>query len=219
MPRRRTDYRGLLERNRVRLLGHIQGNPGCTLQELSEATDIPINTARDHLWTLQEEGFIVANRVSTGKRGRPPLAYFPAREAESSPAAKERLQRIDARREQLRNVLGARNGAGSALERQLDVLYEHFEDVGLSPTVLRTALAIEVSPGEHLDLYEESADLVSGVHRALIEDTLGHTDGPLVLGEIKPFVNDDECLVILYLKETAPEGLVVKSCAERIKPV
>lgn len=219
MPRRRTDYRGLLEQNRVRLLGEIQARSGRTLYELSKATGIPVNTARDHLWALQDEGLIAAEKVSTGRPGRPPLVYSAVDDPEVSPAVRERLDQIEERRELLRRVLGRRGGLEGEAAGQLDVLYEHLEDTGLTPTVTVQDLSIEISPGEHRAVYEEMSDAARKVHARLIEDTLALAEGPLELGEVRPFVGPDECRVILYLKEVAPEGTVVKDCSERIKPV
>lgn len=220
MPRRRADFRGLLESNRVRLLGAIQAEGGRTLRELADQTGIPLNTAREHLWALEAEGLVTSTPLETGKRGRPPLVYDAVTDVDENQVARKRIVRVADRRERLRRALRLPTDTpAAAVEGQLDVLYEHLEDMGLAPTVLPDGLMIETSPGAHKDLYKEYEDLVCDVHSRLIEDTLTLAQGPLALAEVRPFVGPDECLVVLYLKEVAPEGTVIKDCSERIKPV
>lgn len=216
MPRRRTDYRGLLEQNRVRLLGQVQAEPGQTLHEISRATDIPVNTARDHLWALEDEGLITSEKIVTGRRGRPPLAYYAVDDPAVSPSVQRRLEEIEQRRDRFEGIVGVRDGLEAEVVEQLDVLYEHLEDTGLSPTVVMPELEIEVSPGEHRGVYEEMSDAARKVHARLMRDTLALADGPLELREVQPLVGPDSCRVILYLKEVAPEGVDVADCSQRI---
>lgn len=77
MPRRVNDFRGLAEVSRVLLLGTVQNHPGSRLKELAEEAGLHINTARDHLRVLIDEGFLYLQSESTGERGRPPMVYHP----------------------------------------------------------------------------------------------------------------------------------------------
>src|SRR5690625_5511697 len=90
MPRRTTDYRGLTEQSRVRLLHAVQRAPARCLKDLAAEADVHINTARDHLRILESEGFVFSAPVDTGKRGRPPMGYWPVQRSEHSPAAQDR---------------------------------------------------------------------------------------------------------------------------------
>ncbi|MBE8146616.1 winged helix-turn-helix transcriptional regulator [Brevibacterium casei] len=72
MPRRTTDYRGLTEPNRVRLLGAVQEHPDRSLKELAEAVGLHVNTVRDHLGVLIAEGLVSSRPRPCGTRGRPP---------------------------------------------------------------------------------------------------------------------------------------------------
>src|SRR5699024_289201 len=87
MPRRVDDYRGLTQVSRLRLLQAVQRKPGRRLSDLAEAAGVHINTARDHLRVLEDEGLVVSAPVDTGRRGRPPLGYSPVTRAEHSPQA------------------------------------------------------------------------------------------------------------------------------------
>src|SRR5699024_12523869 len=66
MPRRVNDLRGLAEVSRVLLLGAVQKRPGSRLKELAAEVGLHINTARDHLRVLVDEGFICLRAESTG---------------------------------------------------------------------------------------------------------------------------------------------------------
>ena len=89
MPRRVNDYRGRAEVSRVLLLGAVQNHPGSRLKELANEVGLHINTARDHLRVLIDEGFIFLQPESTGARGRPPMVYHPVDDPEANAAAAE----------------------------------------------------------------------------------------------------------------------------------
>ena len=60
MPRRVSDYRGLTQSGRLRLLRAVQRQPGKRVNELAAELEMPLNTARDHLRVLADEGLIRA---------------------------------------------------------------------------------------------------------------------------------------------------------------
>ena len=97
MPRRAHDFRGLTQPRRLRLLRAIQETPGRDAGALAEESGIPLNTARDHLRVLEDEGLIRSEPVNTGHRGRPPLVFPPVRETSSSQRARSRVERADVR--------------------------------------------------------------------------------------------------------------------------
>ena len=105
VPRRVSDFRGLAESSRVRLLGAVQTRPDSTLKELADQVGLHVNTVRDHLRALEHEGFVFSRRLATGTRGRPPLVYAPVADASTNPAAQERVDGATERGDELRRRL------------------------------------------------------------------------------------------------------------------
>lgn len=200
MPRRVEDYRGLTQRSRVLLLHAIQRVPGRRLQELAEETGLPVNTARDHLRVLENEGLIVSAPVETGRRGRPPLGYAPVRAEESTPEARRRLQAAHERGAALRELDPALDHTGSlgdAAVHQLDALYEHLEDAGLEPEVDERQLTVGLMPCLYEDHIESEQPVVCSVHARLVQSQLEQAGGPLELRQLHPFVGRERCLLVL----------------------
>ena len=65
MPRKVSDFRGLTQPARLRLLRAVQRQPGRRVRELAAELEMPLNTARDHLWVLEDEGLIRREQVAT----------------------------------------------------------------------------------------------------------------------------------------------------------
>ncbi|MDN5912682.1 MAG: hypothetical protein L0H71_08400 [Yaniella sp.] len=207
MPRRVKDFRGLTEESRVRLLHAVQRHPGQALKGLATEADMHINTARDHLRVLEAEGFVVSAPVDTGRRGRPPMGYWPVERSHHSPAAQERAEEAGARGELLRRLAPDRDH-GQALEEsaahQLDVLYEHLEDAGMDPVVNSDDLTVAVRPCVYQDLLESQRPVVCSVHAKLVRQQLEQVDGPLMLRRLHPFTTAHSCLLVLGADEQEP---------------
>lgn len=197
MPRRVGDFRGLTQPNRLRLLRAIQQEPGRGVRELAQECHLPLNTARDHLRVLAQEGLIRSEMSPAQGRGRPGRAYHPLVDASDSAAARDRAAGAAERGAMLRAV----GDAPAALERdalaQLDVLYEHLDDAGLEPSVDEASLSIELAPCRYHDLISVDQPLVCSVHARLVRDVLGHVDGPLGLHRLEPFVTEHQCRIVL----------------------
>jgi predicted ArsR family transcriptional regulator len=200
MPRRSTDFRGLSETNRVRLLGAVQDAPGSTLKELAERLGLHVNTTRDHLATLVNEGLVaVGSRPSKG-RGRPPATYSPVVDPSTNRAASERVARSQETTERLRPVLvavaqGTKLGRDAA--QQLDVLFEHLADTGLEPEVSDDVLQVKLVPCQFFRIVFEDQEFACQVHRQLLRDILSQVEGPIELDELVPFTEPDACVVRL----------------------
>lgn len=208
MPRKITDYRGLTEGSRLKLLHAVQRAPGQLLKDLAAAADLHINTARDHLRVLEEEGFLVAVPVETGRRGRPPMEYFPVEDTDHSPAARERAQEANARGELLRRItpeLDYGQDLGDDAVHQLDVLYEHLDDVGMDPVINSADLTVSVRPCIYQDLLEAERPTVCAVHAKLVSQQLEQVDGPLKLRRLHPFTTAHSCLLVLGTQDDAEE--------------
>lgn len=204
MPRRVTDYRGLTESSRLKLLHAVQRHPGQDLKSLAAAADIHINTARDHLRVLEDEGLLHRATVDTGRRGRPPMQYFPVEHPDHSQAARDRATEANNRGQLLRRISPdlehGQNLDDDALH-QLDVLYEHLEDAGMDPVINPDALTVGVRPCIYQELLEEERPVVCSVHAKLVRQQLDHVDGPLKLRRLHPFTTAHSCLLVLGTDE------------------
>ncbi|WP_198394841.1 helix-turn-helix domain-containing protein [Brevibacterium yomogidense] len=202
MPRRVDDFRGLTQVSRLRLLQSVQRKPGRQLRELADETGVHVNTARDHLRVLEEEGFVVSAPVETGKRGRPPMGYSPVRKAEHSSAAQRRLEEAKDRGRLLRRIapdLDYSEELGDEASHQLDVLYEHLDDAGLEPDVDEGELTVGLLPCLYQDLIDTNRPLICSVHAKLVRHQLEQVPGPLELKKLHPFVEPHRCLLVLGL--------------------
>lgn len=203
MPRRVSDYRGLTQPGRLRLLRAIQRQSGQRVQELAAELDMPLNTARDHLRVLEDEGLIRGERVSTGTRGRPPIVYFSVREPGSNVAAQYRAVGARKRGDLLRATTPTPGSSDRAAQTQLDVLYEHLDDAGLQPEVDEGELTFALAPCNYHDAIERDQPLVCSVHARLVGDVLRQVDGPLALKRLDPFVTPHSCVLQLTRKRGA----------------
>lgn len=208
MPRRIKDYRGLTEESRLRLLHAVQRHPGKTLKNLALEAGVHINTARDHLRVLEAEGFLVSAPVDTGRRGRPPMGYWPVEHSEHSPAAQQRAEEAGARGQMLRRIAPELDH-GQALEhdaaRQLDLLWGHLDDAGLEPVINSADLTVSVRPCIYQELLESERPVVCSVHAKLVRQQLEQVDGPLRLRRLHPFTTAHSCLLVM---STEDEGAV-----------
>ncbi|MGW9628648.1 helix-turn-helix domain-containing protein [Microbacterium sp. NPDC055521] len=210
MPRRVDDYRGLTQPSRLRLLRAVQSHPGMRVAELAERCGMPLNTARDHLRVLVQEGLVREERLHVGSRGRPPIAYHPVREADSNPAARRRVDGARRRGALLRAVIpptpaDADLRGDTDAETQLDVLYEHLDDAGLSPVLDESALRFEMMPCRYRGMIAQDQATVCGAHARLVRDTLAQVDGPLEVERLEPFVTADTCALLLHRGRTASD--------------
>jgi predicted ArsR family transcriptional regulator len=200
MPRRVTDYRGLTESSRLKLLHAVQRRPGQSLKSLAAAADIHVNTAREHLAVLEDEGLLYRAPVDTGRRGRPPMQYFPVDQPQDNQAAQDRATEASARGALLRRISPDRDhgqGLSAAALNQLDVLAEHLDDAGMDPVIDSQELTVGVRPCIYQDLLAEDRPLVCSVHAKLVRQQLEHVDGPLKLRRLHPFTTAHSCLLVL----------------------
>ncbi len=200
MPRRTTDFRGLAEPSRVRLLREVQAAPGSTLKVLATRAGLHVNTAREHLRTLEQEGLVSAESAQVGRRGRPPIVYTPVNDSNLNPAARRRIEQARENGDLLRRLFPSRrpsSALGNLATHQLDLLYEHLDDAGLDPVVDEQDLHIRLAPCPYHRIVDQDRELACAAHAQLLRDTLAQVPGPLQLEELKPFVSPQACLVRL----------------------
>lgn len=204
MPRHTHAYRSLTQPARLHLLREIQRRPGVLAEDLADRLGSPLNTVRDHLKVLLDEGLIVGDPQRRASRGRPAIAYRPVTDPAESETAAKRATDAARRGALLRSTIGepAPGGLDEQAVRQLDVVYEHLEDVGLQPRVDDRpgadagALAIELTPCALYaggDEYETACE----VHAALVRDLLRQSSGPLSLSGVEPFSTPTRCHLTL----------------------
>ncbi len=206
MPRRTTDYRGLAESSRVRLLRAIQLSPGSTLRQLTERTGIHENTARDHLRTLEQEGLITTRPLRSGRRGRPATTYTAVDDTSTNEAAHRRVERALQKRRLLRTLLPEHDRTGGLAEaavHQLDVLQEHLDDTGFDPEVDPRRMVVGLVPCPFHRIVDEDQELACAAHARLLQDTLAQVPGPVRLEELRPFVTPQSCEVRLAYYEAS----------------
>lgn len=204
MPRRVNDFRGLAEVSRVLLLGAVQNHPGSRLKQLAEEVGLHINTARDHLRVLVDEGFICLQPESTGARGRPPMVYHPVDDPESNAAAAERIARAREHHEVLcRLVAGvglrpaALDALGDDAGAQFDLLYEHLDDSGMEPEADAEEMRISLAPCPHYRMVGDERAIACGIHANLVRSLLKQVPGPLELDELLPYTSSATCQIVL----------------------
>lgn len=210
MPRRIEDYRGLKQASRVRLLHAVQKIPGRKLDELAETAGIHINTAREHLHLLEEEGLIVSRPISTGTRGRPPVVFDPVQQSGLNSRADRRAHDSQSTGDLLRRLYPSPEGTpvlDTDSQHQVDTLFTHLDDVGLEPVLDEDGLGITLMPCTFHDLLlEESAAVVCSVHARLIQDHLSQVPGSLQMERLLPFVTPHECRVTLCARMNPPRA-------------
>lgn len=204
MPRRVNDFRGLAEVSRVLLLGAVQNRPGSRLKELADEVGLHVNTTRDHLKVLIDEGFIYLQPESTGGRGRPPMAYHPVGDPETNTAAAERIARAREHHDVLTRFVADAGLRPSALDHlgdeagaQFDLLFEHLEDSGMDPDPDAEEMRISLAPCPHYRMVGEDRAIACGIHAKIVADLLGQVPGPLELDRLQPYVTADQCQIRL----------------------
>lgn len=206
MPRRVTDFRGLAEPSRLRLLGCVQRQPGLTVVELADLVGLHVNTTRDHLDALVREGLLAARPLATGKRGRPRLLYACVDDANENEAARDRIARAQTTRELLHKFATGPKATpecelGDAAELQLETVYEHLQDSGLQPDLDRERLVFDIVPCPFFTIVDEEPELACAVHERLLKDTLAQVPGPIKSLTLQPFVGPHDCRVSLFQRQ------------------
>lgn len=206
MPRRVEDFRGLTQSSRLKLLHAVQKLPGRRLQELADEVNLHVNTAREHLQVLEDEGLVVSRPVDTGVRGRPPMVFDPVKRAEVNESADRYAVRAQEQGDLLRRIepgLDQSEKIGSEAQHQVDVLYTHLEDSGFAPVPGDDGLSFDLHPCVYHALIAEQGTLVCAVHANLVRDQLEQVSGPLKLDELQPFVTPHLCKLKLGARQNA----------------
>ena len=195
--------------SRLRLLQAVHRHPGRQLRDLADDAGVHINTARDHLRVLEDEGLVASAPVETGRRGRPPMGYSPVTRADHNAEAQRRAGAARSRGSMLRRIepdLDHTDDLGDDAVHQLDALYEHLDDAGLEPEIDERDLTVGLVPCLYQGLIDTDRPLVCSVHAKLVRHQLEQIPGPLELKTLHPFVGPDRCVLTLGLAGAAPRA-------------
>lgn len=206
MPRRVEDFRGLTQSSRLKLLHAVQKLPGRRLQELADEVNLHVNTAREHLQVLEDEGLIASRPADTGVRGRPPMVFDPVKHAAENESADRYAMRAQEQGDLLRRIepdLDLRETLGTEAQHQIDVLYSHLEDAGFDPVQGEDGVSFDLHPCVYHGLIKEQGTLVCAVHANLVRDQLEQVQGPMKLDKLQPFVTPHLCKLKLATRQRA----------------
>jgi len=195
MPARglRAYYKTLDSLSRINLLHALQTRGALTIDELSEATGLHPNTAREHLQRLVAVGLVRSQPILRGSRGRPMLRYRASgseSRAASGPAPTMTPPRPTGRPAQ-----------------QLASLGEHLGRCGFAAAVDPGVRQLTVRDCPFSALSEDNPQ-VCEVHRTLIADALRASPGPVRAGRLHRFATEHECTLELTREQEATTSSV-----------
>lgn len=199
------DYRTLASLSRINLLNELQQRGAKTITELSEATGLHHNTAREHLHRLIDAGFVDSEPVPSATKGRPKLRYRAARGTDN-PARIARQKSSERRTELFRRMLPISDVTveRTPLVRQLDALDDHMDQCGFDAEIDSDHEHMTMHDCPFANLAKENPQ-VCQVHFALVQDALDVEDGPLHATELHPFSGPKLCTVDLKESVSTPE--------------
>jgi predicted ArsR family transcriptional regulator len=196
------------------MLDAIMQAPGLGLTELADLTGLHVNTLRDHLRVLEDEGHVRSDVERIGKRGRPRLVFAPVGPCDRSAAAEKRLREAIRHGDLMRSLLPATESPLPAeATHQLDAAYHHLHVAGLQPEIDEETLTIGLVPCRFRHLLPEDPDAACRVHEELLRSVLGRAGGPLVVDRVLPLVTPRACRVHLAVQteKTEDHGSVLPS--------
>jgi predicted ArsR family transcriptional regulator len=210
-------YRALGDPSRARILAALSAEAPLDASELATRTGLHVSTVRMHVKVLQHSGLLRAERVSSGRRGRPRFVYS---------ATDAVAEEGDRRYRLLAGVLAtlaARTGSetaeletlGEATGRSLvespapDANIPDDESVaGLLAVLEQTGFAPELA-GERrgrrilmrscpfLELARQHRDVICPIHLGLIRGALSELGASSTATRLEPFVRPDLCVAHL----------------------
>lgn len=195
-PRRPRSYlKTLSSLSRINMLHELQVNGSMTVAQLASATGLHHNTAREHLHSLIDAGFVLSEPIPSTTKGRPKILYRAASRSDDS-VRQVRRRAAEQRTEQYRRLMPLRavESGSTPLDRQLDMLDDHMDQCGFDAVVDSDASHMTMHSCPFGDLARENPQ-VCQVHFALVQDALQLADGPLTARQLHPFSGPDACTV------------------------
>ncbi len=195
--RPRSYFKALASLSRINMLHELQVHGSMTVTELSEATGLHHNTAREHLHRLIDAGFVRSEPIPRSSKGRPRILYRVANQPDDS-ARQSRRQAAEVRTEQFHRLTQPREVGSdrTALGRQLDMLDDHMDQCGFDAEIDADSSRMTMHRCPFSELARDNPQ-VCQVHFELVRDALQLEDGPLQARALHPFSGPDDCTMDL----------------------
>lgn len=93
--------------------------------------------------------------------------------------------------------------AAQKTQRQLDLLEDHFDQIGFDAHVDVSTLEVHLHHCPFYDLARQRPEVVCRVHEGLADGVLARVPGPLVVDRLTPFVGPEHCVMQLRQRADA----------------
>jgi len=91
--------------------------------------------------------------------------------------------------------------------RQLDLLEDHFDQIGFEADVDSSNLQVHLRHCPFYDLARQRPEVVCRVHEGLADGVLARVAGPLAVDRLVPFVGPEHCVMHLRRRDVTVDGL------------
>ncbi|HMR49671.1 MAG TPA: helix-turn-helix domain-containing protein [Arachnia sp.] len=183
---------------RARVLKLLQEAVGpMSVADISGEIGIHKNSARFHLDSLVELGYVTHEKLHTGETGRPRLVY---RATPTSPTVSPEhlvnlcqilirsfvagLPDAEKRAEEAGYAWGAEHGASSEDQVALEGLAQVLSDQGFAPTISERRIWFDRCPYQATELEDGNLHTVCALHLGIIKGYLESSGSPLTAGEL-----------------------------------
>ncbi|MCC6376410.1 MAG: helix-turn-helix domain-containing protein [Microbacteriaceae bacterium] len=201
----RNNFKTLASISRINLLRELQVRGPLTIEELSHATNLHHNTAREHMHRLISAGLVSYETIYKNAKGRPKIQYRTATGAEH-PSSGKRLLASQERTRKLNAFVtnGKSNPTPTASQRQLEVLEDHMDQCGFEAEINPDGTKMVVHDCPFGDLAKENPQ-VCQVHYALVKDSLELGGGPVQAVGLNRFESPNTCSIDISLSESSEQ--------------
>ncbi|MFJ9721664.1 helix-turn-helix transcriptional regulator [Streptomyces sp. NPDC101209] len=205
-----------LSRQRRGVLQYLRGQAGpVTASALAQVCALHVNTVREHLDALVDDGLAVRERSSPSGRGRPAFRYR-ARPPQESPAreyaglaavlaAQIARSSADPRRDALAagedwgRVLTAGQTPSTDPKEARTRLLDLLDEIGFAPEADAGAHQVRLRRCPFVETAREHPGVICGVHEGLARAGLAALGGAPQGVELLPFAEPDACRLHLGL--------------------
>ncbi|MER5446409.1 helix-turn-helix domain-containing protein [Streptomyces sp. NPDC002764] len=209
-----------LSRQRRGVLQYLRGRAApVTASALAQVCALHVNTVREHLDALVDDGLAVRERSSPSGRGRPAFRYR-ARPPQESPAreyaglaavlaAQIARSSSDPRRDALAagedwgRVLTAGQAPTPDLKEARTRLVDLLDEIGFAPEADTDARQVRLRHCPFVETAREHPGVICGVHEGLARSGLAALGGAPQGVELLPFAEPDACRLHLGMTEPA----------------
>ncbi|HJR51206.1 MAG TPA: helix-turn-helix domain-containing protein [Gemmatimonadales bacterium] len=206
-----------MSRSRAAVLESLHGQPGpTTLAALARATGLHVNTLREHLEALGEQGLVARHRSTPRGRGRPAWRYEttgadedPARTEYAGLAATlaSAIHRTSSRPHEDAVVAGTEWGhelargrasrPGRGEDRHRRQVVELLDRIGFASETDEDTTIVRLTRCPLLEAAHRYPDVVCGVHLGIVRGALEEYGADPAGTDLVPFAEPGACLLRL----------------------